>query len=607
MSARTKKTSSFYLDQVTKTVKGQNIQELLNNESELWEKYIHSIAMAEYISDDNYSTKLNEIIKNLEKKVVEVENKKGKEERISIVFPYWIKAFVKVSWLVIEFCEKNKETIEATEVQEQIIVNTHRGIRFSRTFLNKFEEGEQKTRRFEWLLESIVEMTGIDHQFISTPENIEKLSRLYGRCEFFLDKKNRETFSINKNLLAAIKIKTAKLLQEIIDVEEKNGILILNDDKKILKKIEASASELTVFDFVEDRKNIHPNKIDEIKERIVHNPKTDEDRYNNYTIKGIEQYYNYRQYYDDKDKIRLTFEQIKEIPELQDEKPTILYQKLITDLFTRVYEEAKTITINENENLDEVNKIKEKLGILSRLTQGLHKFIEIHKTSKLSSFRPLFEDSFYELEENKPSKIGNKNNQTIFFASAGLPPIRIKQLEKDVRGFVYKIDELYFDWMPLINKKYAEDITTRRETVDKKIEFLEGKIKKTNDEAEKANKEAKEANDEAEKANKEAKETKRQNVFTLGVFAGLIAFVSASTSFFIFGENDNIDIPILVKYYAIFAFILISGLGYFAYFLKLLFEENENGKKWKRYWLLALIPVLFAFLIGLMFHITHNT
>jgi len=220
-------------------------------ESKFWENYIRSIVTAEYILDDNYSEKLKKAIEELEN----FYPNKIEKNLLEKEYPYLVKAFIKASWLVIEFCEKTKKIIDnGSNPQKQIVVNTYRGVRFGNIFLNRFKTGEQKTRRFEWLFESVVKMTEIDHKYISTPENIGELTRLYGRCAFFQDKNNHNTFGIDPNLIKAIKIKATGLLRGMMIVEEESNVVILNDDVEIKQKIATDAKELIVCDFVQNRK-----------------------------------------------------------------------------------------------------------------------------------------------------------------------------------------------------------------------------------------------------------------------------------------------------------------------------------------------------------------
>jgi len=60
----------------------------------------------------------------------------------------------------------------------------------------------------------------------------------------------------------------------------------------------------------------------------------------------------------------------------------------------------------------------------------------------------------------------------------------------------------------------------------------------------------------------------------LGVFAGLLTFASASAGFFRF--NPYTPIEDALPYYALFALILIVGLGLFALFLQTLFIKDQT-------------------------------
>jgi len=505
-----------------------------------WENYIRSIVEAEYLSDKAYSKKLKKFIAELKNIFTRKDNP------VSNSF-YCVKSFIRISWLVIELCEKNKQFMTiGQEYRELIVVNRDRRLRFDGIFPNIFETGEKETRLWERLLESVVEMTDIDHRYIATNENIDKLLRLWRRLDFC-------ERSIDHTLYEVIKIKTAGLLHEIIKSEKNDRVLVLNDEEEVEKKIDQEAENLAVCDFVKNRDNY--SSYEELKKRECNTSisNTDDDilLYDNYTEKGNKKYYENKPLFP-KENPNLDINTIQKF--VKNNNP-ITSQTLIVDLFKDMYEKTKQILNNFRGNTDNfsyISDIKERLSILSTLEEQLQNFIDIHKTSKISSFRPPFEYSFYKIENDNNKLVStnflkDKNNETIFFASAKLSPIRIEGLEKKKQEFANKTQKLYHEYDQLLSETNAEKAKRQFEN--------------------------------------EIKDGQKNNISTLGIFAGLIAFITASVGFFKGDSNASIG------YYAVFAFILVLGLGLLAVFLKLLFDSSKSNKKWIN-WLCLLVSVI---------------
>ena len=92
----------------------------------------------------------------------------------------------------------------------------------------------------------------------------------------------------------------------------------------------------------------------------------------------------------------------------------------------------------------------------------------------------------------------------------------------------------------------------------------------------------------------------------MGVFAGLLTFASASAGFFRF--NPYTPIEDALPYYALFALILIVGLGLFALFLQTLFikdqtkedQTKEDQKLWKKILSIKCIKCMILFLLAII-------
>lgn len=515
---------------------------------EFWENYIRSIVKAEYLSDDKYSKKLDNAIKKIRKSYSKPTSKLNDES-----YFYLVKSFIRVSWLVLELCERTRFCI--TEKQEHIIVNMDRRLRFYGLFTDiTFKEDRQNARPWERLLESVVEMTIIDHRYVATTENIERLFRLWDRLSFFENQENKD-FALDKKLFSALKIKTAVLLNRILKDEQLGEYLfIMNNDTNVKNEIE-SVAQITVCDFVEKRFEKEKENREEIK-KINKNDITDVGKYDCYIKEGVNQWYeegftfytkqrpNEKREFKKETSFKTIDDFVKE-KNFDSSKNVITCQHLIVDSFNHIY--SKTEKLIEDKEYDSIKNIGENLVLLRRLSKRLQKYIEMHETNKVTSFRPPFKKSFYEINtDNKltPKEINEitKENKIIFFASAGLEPIKIKWLENQKHEFINKIRKLYPDYYQLLQDKNVE----ATEKITKKQEQLD--------------------------------EGQKNNVFTLGVFAGLITFVTASVAFFRFNPEIEMSFELL-KYYGIFTLILVTGLWVFAEILRKPFKDKWLGQQ----------------------------
>ena len=502
----------------------------INKDDKFWLDYIYSIVKAEYLFDDEYSKKLKETI-------AEIKNYSGANSLTTNSF-YLVKSFIRVSWLVLEFCDKNKNSIQEQEdAQEHIVVNTDRKLRFISDFPNiSFNVGKQTARTWERLFESVVEMTDIDHRYVATEKNIDRLLILWANLGVLENK-------IEEKLYGAIKIKTAELLTKILEAL-KNRHIVLNQEENLEELIVEFTKKMKVCNFVNNRKkiiqppeNYHPREESYSDTDII--------RYDNYIRKGVNQYYQNQPLYKEKNP---TFDDIKNFVA---ENRLITSQRLIVDLFENVCKETSD-KIKET-NAD-VKDIEDRLSILGDIIQQLEGFIEKYKTNKIPSFRPLSEESFYKIDDNNlvPTneiiKKIEKEKEIIFFASAGLMPIDIKWLEDKKREFANKFRKLD-------NEIYNRMIVRILEAQNEIKNEQKNKQKKLDD---------------------DIKDGQRNNIITLSVFAGLITFVTGSVAFFRVETKMGVE---LLFYYSIFALILIVSLGLFAIFLRELFHSKNNRSK----------------------------
>lgn len=144
---------------------------------ELFSYFSKSILNAEYLILDNYKKRLDEIEKYFDEKG---DESIGDETGRKMGRFYTEKAFLRVSWYLQEACSCIKRYLKENQESNLLLVNSDRKKRFRRKeiYKNKYFCAD-KTKFYEALLESIIQMTIIDHYFRSDAETVEKLFHLY--------------------------------------------------------------------------------------------------------------------------------------------------------------------------------------------------------------------------------------------------------------------------------------------------------------------------------------------------------------------------------------------------------------------------------------------
>ena len=172
-----------------------------------------SILNAEYLIMDNYKSTLGKVealYLNLTEDNREIEI--GHTNEL-----YILPSFLKVCWLLQEACDLIAVCINDQPKFNLVSVNTDREKRFRRLPGVNMQDrfiGIAETKPFESLLESIIEMTIIDHCFRSEADSVEKLFHLFeeAKCQPL-----PHTSDIYKSVLIAAKVKAACMLNRILN------------------------------------------------------------------------------------------------------------------------------------------------------------------------------------------------------------------------------------------------------------------------------------------------------------------------------------------------------------------------------------------------------
>lgn len=179
-----------------------------------------SILNAEYLFIENYSSELKRCVEELWKEGRKVI---GAEEQRD-VYPYTVRSFVKLAWYAEEICKHISRSLKdpATRL---VSVNTDREARFNTLPQPDVFFGEKKTQRYELFLESILDMTLIDHCYQTTSRNLEKLFILLERDDLFIPIPDNPALDSDArfDLVRIIaRKKAATLLSQILAQDERN-------------------------------------------------------------------------------------------------------------------------------------------------------------------------------------------------------------------------------------------------------------------------------------------------------------------------------------------------------------------------------------------------
>jgi hypothetical protein len=544
---------------------------------------IRSLLIAEYLIMPDYSEKLENTIKKLE--IFYGSNASVWKDIDDNKSFYFIKSFVRIAWLIIDYCYRDRLMMKPNEDPKEIlIINTDTRKRFyANKFFNttEFTVGRSWTRLYERLMMSVVEMTAIDHHFVVSNENIEKLNALLGSLK---------NCGLNEELVRLVEIKTSVLLHEMLDKITKNDCHI-NIDMDIKHKCRST------YEMFENVETNHPylsrrGKAKKQKNIINYNDEflryeysltnSDIQNYDNFFKEGIKNYCDNSLYFNKLYKKTLNYNDIETL--INTRKPSINSQDLIIDLLEFLSEDVKKDIDNKKTDIDK------KLHSLHDLIVMLDKYISIHKTNQVAPFRPTFLYSFYNMdaegkvkftriEESAITAYDSEKipNNTFFFSSALLTPFRMVWLERQLSEYKNKIQQLNFDYDHLLSNNA---ITT--------FEQLQAKFDKVD-----------------ENLKSEFDASQKNHVTTLGIFAGMITFVTASVSYFRVNGNNGNDIPFenIITYYILFALVLVFGLGGFAIFLRNFFIKKEPPKKdWLFWGYMAFATLLLALCILIIYN-----
>lgn len=532
---------------------------LTKKEIDFYYNIIKSLLNAEYLFIEDYSKQLEDTIKNIE----------ATETTFYIKKPRFVRDFLILAPKMTEMCgrirnaigERNNRRIEIEDFTEENV---------NRIMLN-FNIDDNPTANTDDLFlftQSVIEMTCIDHIYKVSSNNIGKLLILWRRIKN-LNEIEYDNFYTVVNM---VKAKTASLIFKMvfengdkkshqyldidyfdfffkdsknIEKDTQNYVLPKNLNKTISYKIRKKDKTIKKDELNTANKKLDLSTCQNIQDILMYNSWVEKGQeyyvQMSYTIATIE---NYSQIDDIDDVINCIYDFINIVKQSGDNIGCFSPFFFIS----AIHFVNNQLKINE-ENIDNMNRL---LDLMNKLLLYLERYIRTYINSMPPVFRPYFEHSFYQYDENKYSfkyfvldtdMINNYNcdnfNNSFFFASYYCNAININRLHD-----FYESSFLQF-------QSYSPRLTQKQQR----------KYENTVNEQNLAFQQA------FEEQKKEIKSNQRSSLQTLGLFTAFLSFIVTSIGTFRVASN--------IQEYIIYSLTYTLAIALFAFLIS---DRNENKK-----------------------------
>lgn len=538
---------------------------------------------------------------------------------------YTLKSFLKICWHLQEFCLYIRRYLDANSPFNLVLVNSDREKRYCGKFKREpILYGKEETVVFENLLQSIIEMTIIDHCYKSDEKSVQVLFYLYEQLNKPI-KKNSPP-SLVCEVIRAAKIKTSSLLDRIINDEyhKKTESSIEVNYDYIINSIggkEQLVNDIQEFCITKENcaKNIFIQKRDNNKNNIFSLEElctpfvwddsfTDLKLYHEAINLGINAYYNqskiikairqYNQLAQDRHKV------IQVISTFFSNSHSDLTPSFFRQVLKFVSESIDEIKArNENEwDQEALNRFYNYVFLIKKILLELSNYLKRYSTNIPFFFRPHFWYSFYECCFEKDAKfwkpitsdlINDYNcssfKNKFFFASVLCTPMNNQYLEglymiyyQKHENDVFQYEQVYGDFL---NKSISGKLQELRESteefkndLDRKVEEGTNKISSLEDDLEEVVKNEEMKIKKIVKVNlinvsqELSKKHLEMTTVSLGIFAAFLAFVTISINMVKIAEN----IRQFVCYSATFMGCLLVFAVYMKHSPFNLFNNNKD-------------------------------
>lgn len=591
-------------------------QFIYNINMDIFSHLAKSILNAEYLIMDNYKSTLGKV-------EILYLNRTEDNGDIEIGYTnelYILPSFLKVCWLLQEACDLIGVCINDKPKFNLVSVNTDREKRFRRLpGVNTQDQfiGIPETKPFESLLESIIEMTIIDHCFRSEASSVEKLFHLFeqANCQTLY-----QISDLYKNVLIAAKIKAACML---------NRILNDNYHQKSREIIEID------YDYIFNGKQGKNEFLEEIKPYCIPNENYLREENGNYFLKikqdaehshekietaiedwdypyeessfhDLKRYHtaiqigmkSYREQSDFILKLHLynegecdaqeVIKLLKKAFHSTDDSytPKNLSPSFFGQILKFLSQHIELHIKNPHQTLDTLNTLNEYISLFKRILNELDIYLRKYLINTPLFYRPYFHYCYYSLANPKEITFGGKIESTLiknydkdkfkdlfFFASLNCTPMNYQYLKALYNK--YKINHRQYNYT--FEKIHSETLFGK---AAKLTEDFQEKLKETSQE--------------------QTKKHVELTTVSLGVFAAFIAFVTISIDMTKVAQN--------IHQFVIFSATFTACLLLFGIYLKhghREFVTEERDKEGKRHYKINLAPfwntLIIAFPLWLIF------
>ncbi len=559
---------------------------------------IKSFLNAEYLIKDNYTEVIDrEIIQTyfLASEISKPENKL-----------YLQKSLFKTFWQIIDVCKNIKKQLEYTN-KEIILIEQDTEQKANAFFMSRVNEfiGKRETILYESFMESLMEVTLIDHIYRSNKKNLRQLFLFLERAATL---KNRFRSKQIRPLIELAELKANTLLYGILSQKDKYNVF--SDEQEYEFFTAFNRSSLNIFHLKEKslyngsvmystilKQYVEKNAIDynnscDYKEngfnelRIYDNVVANSIKKHNIYVPFFKKLQNLN-FINDK-YISILEESVRfckmiEIDIKKGNREISLTEKLnlpfLLKLISQIYSAIDKLFNNldrlqekapNSYYFEEIKKVGRLIKLMQDLLPQLYILINLFENKNIPhSFHPYFKDCFYRKDQHNIISLSNiddcknisknynykKYINCFFIESLHIPPLNISYLRKFYNNYQQKNNWVVDRHLKFQYTKYAILLSN----IDKRNKEAQQKINQHNKKI--------------EEVERDFKDNQTNTITLLGIFAALLAFITV-----------NIGVIRVVS--NIWEYILFSAT--FALFLSLLvflikFEQIENKTKPTRY------------------------
>lgn len=566
--------------------------------------FIKSFLNGEYLIFDDYSMKLIEIETNIIHFFIDKSN-----------FTYPLSNEL-LTLIMISLSRANEAckyigSFINKETNEQMVYiggEDLARIRFAMLSSKTYYANDEECKSIKNIIKEVINMTLIDHCFYANNENVRKIYALYKGTQIILNNKGKYD---NKDFVTAINQANRKAGKMLYDIQVANTNTTNKYDAEKYKLVFELHEEGLLSDpfGTDTHKHKKIKAANEIKGDIQIRSRTDLTNYNKFIEKGVKTYEELTPFFNSKKDITVRLEGYEENYPNRNRYPTF-YLKAIQQLSEKIDSAFSDLNGTQSleatkENIDYIKQkeqeIYNNIFLLKQLLAEFYNFMQDYATCPPPTRRPIFQDSFYNLETDAQ---GIKHIDTIkvedynflsyknhfFYASCNCKPINLKYLRSFYEKYKLKRKILSDKYYNYINKK-QENVRTQTENA----------IKQTKQETENARKRIiqfaiNKTREKTKEITRERAEQEKKTITLLGVFAAFLAFATGSIGF-LKGLSTIYD-------FIVYSFTFTLALSVF---VSILFDKfaKENKQSWKKslHWLQYIFIVLWVAALAIRFYV----